>query len=162
MEDRCGLPWLEVGRIRRNGVRQTNSASPPGNAILPVMRGLKKGLSTPQTRTASLLTLLLRGVLYGLGASALAPLYAHFVSRRGWDGAAAALNGAGTILWCLGAAFGWGAFGSHGQEMSKKARVGQATAPLVLPFKDLLLALIAGSVCFGLIWAGNVLTASGG
>ena len=45
--------------------------------------------------------------------------------------------------------------------MGKKARLGQASAPLQLPFKELLLALIAGSVCFGLIWAGNVLAASG-
>ncbi|MBB5364741.1 hypothetical protein [Deinococcus humi] len=149
-------------RIHRTGGRQTNSASPPDNAILLPIRGFKKGLSAPQTRTASILILLLRGVLYGLGASALAALYAHFVSQRGWNGTAAALNGTGTILWCLGAAFGWGAFGTHGQEMGKRARVGQATAPLALPFKDMLLALIAGSVCFGLIWAGNVLAASGG
>lgn len=126
------------------------------------MRISKGDQELPQTRLAFLLTLLLRGVLYGLGASALAALYASFVSQRGWDGMVSALNVAGTGLWVLAGIFVWGAFQSQGQEAGDRARVGQGTPAVALPFKDVLLALIAGSVCFGLIWVGNVLGASRG
>ncbi|MDV6373093.1 hypothetical protein [Deinococcus arenicola] len=110
----------------------------------------------PQTRLAFFLTLLLRGVLYGLGASVLAALCAYFVTQRGWNGTASALNIAGIILWILGGSFIGGAFTGHGQEVGDRARVGQATAQFNWPLKDALLALIAGSVCFLLMWVGNL------
>lgn len=111
----------------------------------------------PQSRLVFFSLLVLRGFLYGFGASVLAGLFAHFVTHRGWDGIASALNGAGTILWILGASFMWGAFSGSGREVDARARVGQSTAQFTWPLKDTLLALIAGSICFLLLWIGNVL-----
>ncbi|OLV19488.1 hypothetical protein [Deinococcus marmoris] len=121
------------------------------------MQRSKRSSVTPQTRLAFFFTLLLHGVLYGLGASVLAALFAYFVTQRGWDGTVSALNIAGVVLWSLSGIFAWGAFDGHGQEVGDRARVGQSAAAFVWPLKDMLLALIAGSVCFLLIWAGNLL-----
>ncbi|GGL82349.1 hypothetical protein GCM10010840_20090 [Deinococcus aerolatus] len=54
------------------------------------------------------------------------------------------------------------AFEGRRQEVSDRGRVGRAAALFAWPFKDMRLALIAGSVCVGLICLGNVLIVATG
>ncbi|UQN05581.1 hypothetical protein [Deinococcus sp. QL22] len=105
-----------------------------------------------QSRGQAMAELLVRGSLYGLGAAAVG---AGLGSALGLTGALEGLNWAGILLWILAGLMVKGSFGTAAAEAAGRGRLGQGTRRAELPFAPMLLALVAGGVCFVMAWLLN-------
>jgi len=109
------------------------------------------GAIKSQSRGQAIAELLVRGSLYGVGATALGA-GGGYLRGHGLAGALDGLNWAGFALWMLAGLITYGSMGTSGAEVEARSRLGEATRPDGLPFASILLALIAGSVCFVVAW----------
>lgn len=126
-----------------------------------VMTQVRKGEAREPSLALSLLALLARGVVYGLGASVAAALFAYVVLERGWAGMASALNLPGILLWVLAGSLFQGAFVAKDVHVYNRGRLGLGSSSMTWPFAPALVAFIAGSTCFVLMWLGTSLLAAG-
>ncbi|ANE44027.1 hypothetical protein [Deinococcus puniceus] len=108
----------------------------------------------PQSRWQAAAELAGRGILYGLGAAAVGAGLGYALGR-GLPGALAGLNWAGIVLCLLAGLMIKGSFDTSAAEAAGRGRLGQGTRRAELPFAPMLLALVAGGVCFVLAWLFN-------
>lgn len=109
------------------------------------------GTINSQSRGQAVAELLWRGSLYGLGAAALSAGLGYWRGQT-LAGALDGLNWGGILLWVLAGAMIYGSIGTSSAEVELRSRLGEATKLDTLPFAPMLLALIAGGVCFLVAW----------
>lgn len=109
------------------------------------------GAAKPQSRGQAIAEVLVRGSLYGVGATALGAGIGY-LRGHGLAGVLDGLNWAGFAMWMLAGLITYGSMGTSGAEMEARSRLGEAIRTDGLPFAPILLALIAGSVCFVVAW----------
>lgn len=110
-----------------------------------------------QSRARAVVELLVRGTLYGGGAAALGAGVGYLLGHT-LNGALDGLNWAGFALWMLAGLMTYGSMGTSGAETVARSRLGEAARTDGLPFASILMALIAGSVCFVAAWLLKNLT----
>ncbi|THF66023.1 hypothetical protein E7T06_20950 [Deinococcus sp. Arct2-2] len=110
------------------------------------------GAIKSQSRGQAVAELLVRGSLYGVGAAALSAGLGYLRGQT-LAGALDGLNWAGILLWILAGAMIYGSIGTSSAEVELRSRLGEGTKLDALPFAPMLMALIAGCVCFLVAWS---------
>lgn len=106
-----------------------------------------------QSRSAALLSLLVRGLLWGLAATLVSGVAGYLLATRNRAGILTGLNWGGTVLWMLAGAFIWSEMQLGQRENSLRGLVGQSGSLPQLPWAQSLVVFLAGTVCFLAWWA---------